>query len=108
MQIPTHRSLVAVIVVAMLLFSMIQIANASTKPGVIMFQGVITAMNNQYLVVSNRQVDISTSEFRDSKENPIPFSNLAVGKRVEVIGLEVDNKKVTAYIIHLLPNMPPS
>ena len=109
MRISLHRSLFAVSVAVMLLFSMIQIANAvSNEPGVIRFQGVITAMNKQYLVVSNRQVDISESEFRDSKENPIPFSNLAVGKRVEVIGLEVNKERVTAYIIHLLPNMPPS
>jgi hypothetical protein len=109
MRISHHRSLLGVIVVVMLLFSMNQTVNAvSTEPGIIRFQGVITAMNKQYLIVSSRQVDISTSEFKDNKENPIPFSNLAVGKSVEIIGLETKNRRVTAYIIHLLPSMPPS
>jgi len=109
MRLSIHRSLRAVLVVGMLLFSMIQTVNAvSNEPGIIRFHGVITAMNKQYLVVSSRQVDISKSEFRDSKEKPIPFSTLAVGKRVEIIGLEGKGRRVTAYIIHLLPNMPPS
>jgi hypothetical protein len=104
-----YRSLLAILVVVMLLFSMNQTVNAvSTAPGTIRFQGVITAVNKQYLVVSSRQVDISTAEFRDSKDNQIPFSNFSVGKRVDVIGLEAKDKRVTAYIIHLLPNMPPS
>jgi hypothetical protein len=109
MRISVYKSLLAVTIVAILLFGMNQTVNAiSFDPGVIRFEGVITAMNKLYLVVSNRRVDISISEFKDSKENPITFSNLAVGKRVEVMGLEAKDRKVTAYIIHLLPNMPPS
>ena len=93
----------------MLLFSMIQTVNAvSNEPGIIRFQGVIKAMNKQYLVVSSRQVDFSKSEFIDNQQNPIPFSKLEIGQRVEVIGLEAKDRRVTSYIIHLLPNMPPS
>jgi hypothetical protein len=103
------RLLLVVIVAVMLLFIMTQKVNAvSDEPGVIKFQGIITTMNKQFLVVSGRHVDISKSEFKDSKENPIPFSNFAVGKRVDVLGLEAKDRKVTAYIIHLLQNMPPS